>query len=373
MILSSESKYPSRRTYGVKLRSDATPHALVAGLVLLVGSTCAVAGSPSSAENLAPVFRQVSAAVVVVRTTERTVSRRSNGRQVSVGGLGSGVLVSADGKIVTAAHVVQTADTVVVEFADQGPVAAEVIASEPGADVALLQVQRVPDGVKPAKLGDSDKVQIGEQVFVVGAPLGITHTLTVGHLSARHKPNATFSGMLTAEFFQTDAAINRGNSGGPMFDLKGEVIGIVSSILSQSGGSDGLGFAATSNIARRLLLDEPSVWSGLDGYVLIGEAARAFNLPVGFEAGLLVQRVALGSPADQLGVRGGKFPAAFQNEELLLGGDVILAVEGIAIGAPDAYETIRHRMIELQAASGTVHITLLRGGETLELAGTVKR
>jgi S1-C subfamily serine protease len=158
-------------------------------------------------------------------------------------------------------------------------------------------------------------VQIGEQVFVVGAPLGITHTLTVGHLSARHKPNATFSGMLTAEFFQTDAAINRGNSGGPMFDLKGEVIGIVSSILSQSGGSDGLGFAATSNIARRLLLDEPSVWSGLDGYLLIGEAARAFNLPVGFEAGLLVQRVALGSPADQLGVRGGKY-GGFQNEEL---------------------------------------------------------
>ena len=227
--------------------------------------------------------------------------------------------------------------------------------------------------MKPVKLGDSDNAQIGEQVFVVGAPLGITHTLTVGHLSARHKPNATFGGMLTAEFFQTDAAINRGNSGGPMFNLKGEVIGIVSYNLSQSGGSDGLGFAVTSNITRRLLLDEPSVWSGLDGYLLTGEAARAFNLPVGFEAGLLVQRVALGSPADQLGVRGGKFTAAFQDQELLLGGDVILAVEGIAIAAPDAYESIRHRMIGLRAASGTVHVTVLRAGETLELAGTVKR
>jgi serine protease Do len=209
-------------------------------------------------------------------------------------------------------------------------------------------------------------------VLVVGAPLGITHTLTVGHLSARHKPNATFSSMLTAEFFQTDAAINRGNSGGPMFNVKGEVIGIVSYMLSLSGGSDGLGFAVTSNTTRRLLLDEPSVWSGLDGYLLAGEAARAFNLPVGFEAGLLVQRVALGSPADQLGVRGGKFTVALQDKELLLGGDVILAVEGIAIGAPDAYERIRHRMIELRGASGTVHVTLLRGGETLELAGTAK-
>ena len=178
--------------------------------------------------------------------------------------------------------------------------------------------------------------------------------------------------MLTAEFFQTDAAINRGNSGGPMFNLNGEVIGIVSSILSQSGGSDGLGFAVTSNITRRLLLDEPSVWSGLDGYLLTGEVARAFNLPAGFEAGLLVQRVALGSLADQLGVRGGTFTAAFGDEELLLGGDVILAVEGIAIGGPDAYERIRHRMIELRAAGGTVHVTLLRGGETLELAASVK-
>ncbi len=344
----------------------------IAGLLLLVGSTWALASS-SSAENLAPVFRQVDPAVVVVRTTERTVLRRSNGRQVSVEGLGSGVLVSADGKVVTAAHVVQTADTVIVEFADQGPFAADVIASEPAADVALLQLQRIPDGLKPVKLGDSDKAQVGEQVFVVGAPLGITHTLTVGHLSARHKPNATFSDMLNAEFFQTDAAINRGNSGGPMFNLKGEVIGIVSYIVSQSGGSDGLGFAVTSNVTRRLLLEEPSVWSGLDGYLLTGEAARAFNLPVGFKAGLLVQRVALASPADQLGVRGGKFTAAFQDEELLLGGDVILAVEGIAIAAPDAYESIRHRMIELRAASGKVHITVLRAGETLELAGTVKR
>ena len=122
----------------------------IAGLVLLVGSTWAVA-SPSSAENLAPVFRQVDPAVVVVRTTERTVLRRSNGRQVSVEGLGSGVLVSADGKVVTAAHVVQTADTVIVEFADQGPVAAEVIASEPAADVALLQVQRDPGWLEARK------------------------------------------------------------------------------------------------------------------------------------------------------------------------------------------------------------------------------
>jgi S1-C subfamily serine protease len=345
---------------------------MIAALVLLSGAMSPVARSATSTQDLAQVFSQVSNAIVVVRTTERSVLRGSQGRQVSIEGLGSGVLVSADGKVVTAAHVVQTADHVVVEFADHGSVEAEVIASEPAADVALLQLKRVPDGVKPVKLGDSDKVQIGEQVFVIGAPLGMSHTLTVGHLSARRKPNATISGMFSAEYFQTDAAINQGNSGGPMFNLNGEVIGIVSHIRSQGGGSDGLGFAVTSNITRRLLLDEPTVWSGLHGFLLTREAARAFNLPVGFESGLLVQRVALGSLADQIGVRGGKFPAAFGNEELLLGGDVILAVEGIGMGGPDAYEQIRQRMIELRAAGGTIRVTLLRGGETLELATTVK-
>lgn len=354
-------------------RVPAARRVRTAGLLLLIGCTCAAAGPSSSMEDLAQVFGQVDAAVVVVRTREHAAPSWSNGKEASIEGLGSGVLVSTDGKVVTAAHVVQTADTVIVEFSGHGAVAAEVVASEPAADVALLQLKYVPDGVKPVKLGDSDKAKIGQQVFVVGAPLGITHTLTVGHLSARHKPNATASGMFLAEFFQTDAAINRGNSGGPMFNRDGEVIGIVSYILSQSGGSDGLGFAATSNITRRLLLDEPSVWSGLNGYLLAGEAARAFNLPLAFEAGLLVQRVAAGSQADQLGLRGGTFRAAFGDQKLLLGGDVILAVEGIAIGGADAYESIRRRMIELRSTSGTLHVTLLRGGQTLELAGTVKR
>lgn len=345
--------------------------AKAAALFLLIGVTCAFVRSASSAEDLGRIFRQVNDAVVVVRTTERAVIPGSRGRQVDMEGLGSGVLISADGKVLTAAHVVQTADVVLVEFPEHGIFEGEVIASEPAADVALLQLSRVPEGVKPARLADSDKVGIGDQVLVIGAPLGITHTLSVGHVSARRKPNVMFSGMLAAEYFQTDASINQGNSGGPMFNLDGQVIGIVSHIVSQSGGSVGLGFAATSNVARRLLLDQPTVWSGLHGFLLSGEMARVFNLPVGYDSGLLVQRVAQGSLADQLGVRGGRFTAAFGDEELLLGGDVILLVEGIGLGGPDAYERIRQRMIELRATGGSVHVTLLRGGELLELAAAV--
>ena len=116
----------------------------------------------------------------------------------------------------------------------------------------------MPAGVPWWPLGDSDKVEVGGDVFIVGAPYGISHTLTAGHVSGRHRPNTIYSELATAEFVQTDAAINEGNSGGPMFGMAGEVIGIVSHIISKSGGFEGLGFVVTSNMARALLLERRS-------------------------------------------------------------------------------------------------------------------
>jgi S1-C subfamily serine protease len=259
-----------------------------------------------------------------------------------------------------------------VEFPGNLLVNARIIAADPAADVALLQLDRVPDGIVPARLGDSDKAEVGDQIFVVGAPLGISHTLTVGYLSARRKPNATFGGIAPTEFFQTDAAINQGNSGGPLFNMKGEVIGIVSHLLSKSGGSEGLGFVVTSNMARRLLFDEPSVWSGLEGYLLAGDVARAFNIPAQ-RVGLLVQRVAEGSLAEQVGLRGGSLPAMIGDEYLVLGGDVILSIDGIGLRDLGAYENIRRRLIEVRAGGSALRVTVLRAGETIELAGVVSK
>jgi S1-C subfamily serine protease len=224
--------------------------------------------------------------------------------------------------------------------------------------------------VIPAKLGDSDAVDVGDQIFVVGAPLGMGHTLTVGHVSARRAPNATFGSLASAELFQTDAAINQGNSGGPMFNLDGEVIGIVSHIVSRSGGSEGLGFAVTSNAARTLVIDEPSVWTGLEGFLLTEVFAEAFNLPQG-TAGLLVQRVADGSPAQRFGLRAGSVPIAVGDNRLLIGGDIILAVEGISLGTVDAYESIRRRLIERRAGGEQIRVTVLRRGETFDLTAAV--
>jgi S1-C subfamily serine protease len=348
--------------FGVKANSAF----LVAGAAsVLLGAW----GAPAEASStLSQAFKRVDEAVVVVRTNQR-VPAAPNGQTATAAGIGSGVLVSADGKILTAAHVVQAADAIVVEFARGEIAPARVVASDPTADVALLEVLHVPGNVKPAKLGDSDTTEVGESIFVIGAPLGIAHTLTVGHISARRLPGTTAGGIVPAELFQTDAAINQGNSGGPMFNLAGEVIGVVSHILSRSGGSEGLGFVVTANTARRLLLDEHSVWTGLEGYLLSNELASAFNVPQA-AAGLLVQRVAAGSPADKLGLRAGRLPTMIGEHRLLVGGDIILAVEGIGLDAPEAYESIRRRLIENRAAQQAIRVTVLRGGETIELVAS---
>jgi len=334
-----------------------------------------LSGSPAPAASgsvpLSQTFKRVGSAVVVVRTIERVPGgTRFKARESRASGLGSGVLISADGKVLTAAHVVQTADVVGVEFASGERVEATILASDPAADIALLQVSGVPESVRAAKLGNSDETQTGDQIFVVGAPFGISRTLTVGYVSARRRPNGTFGSMESAEMFQTDAAINSGNSGGPMFNLSGEVIGIVSGIVTRSGGSEGLGFAVTSNTARRLMFAEPTVWSGIEGYLLTGDLARAFNLP-DTHAGLMVQRVAQGSPAERLGLRGGNLPVNFGGEELVVGGDIVLAVEGVALGAPDAYENIRERMIEIRDRGGPLRVSVLRAGVILDLVGNI--
>lgn len=317
----------------------------------------------ASAADYRKLFKKSDPAVVVIYTVERQVAPQSRLGEVALPGLGSGFLIDDEGHVMTAAHVVQTADLVQAEFADGTKVTASVVASDPVKDVALLKLDSLPQNVQPAKLGDSDEVRIGEEVFVIGAPYGLSHTLSVGHISARHNNENGLMGDVQAETFQTDAAINQGNSGGPLFNRRGEVIGVVSHIRSRSGGSDGLGFAVTSNTAVDALLTHPMSWSGMSGLLVTGPLANALNVPQG--AGYLVQKVASSSPAARIGLRASRFPANIGGQDLFIGGDIILAVGGLEV-SPDMMSEFRAKATELDRGAW-VSLKVLRDGQVIEV------
>lgn len=324
-----------------------------------------------NAQNIREAFRGVKDSVVVIRTVQKEPSRQSQERGfVSLEGVGSGVLISSDGKVLTAAHVVQSADSVAVQFTDDEVISARVISSARFADVALLQLDRMPDKVTVAALGDSNKTEVGDEVFVVGAPLGLSHSLSVGFIGAKRISRQRMGSFRNAEFLQTDAAINMGNSGGPMFNMKGEVVGIVSNILSRSGGFEGIGFVASSNIARELLLEQKSFWTGMEGILLEGETAEMLNLPQA--AGFLVQSVAENSPSARLGIRAGTLRAVIEGQEIFLGGDIILAVNGISvIPGDESFDQIFANISRLKKGDKLTN-KILRAGQILELTTVIE-
>ncbi len=315
-----------------------------------------LSGTGGEAQSVGEVFRRVNPSVVIIRARWKEVTGR-------VSEVGSGFLISADGKVMTAAHVVQTADEITVELLSGEQIPASVIASEPEADVSLLKLERLPSQPVLARLGDSDKVQVGDQVFIIGAPYGIGHTLSVGYVSARYKPNTVYGTMSLAEFFQTDAAINPGNSGGPMFNMAGEVIGVASHNISKSGGFEGLGFVVTVNMARRLLLEQKSFWSGMAGLVVEGNLAKVLNVPQPYA--ILVQQVAKNSPSAYIGLRPSTISATIDGKAMLVGGDILLSVQGLRIG-DSSYEEIQERLSALPDGA-VVRIKVLREGREVEL------
>jgi serine protease Do len=371
---------------GSVLRSGRLP----AGVAALLAAGLSLSSPPASGQELRSLFQQVKPSVVVIRTEEealasdeddgasrlrlhrsgtgaRPVLDLDEGSATRVHGLASGVLISGGGLILTAAHVVQTAEKVEVQFVDGTRQPARIVSSVPYADIALIKVDRVPPAAHPAPVGNSDPMQVGDPVFIVGAPFQLSYTFTAGYISGRRAPEQIKGPLSSMELFQTDAAINKGNSGGPMFNTKGQVVGICSYILSQSGGFEGLGFAVTSNFARKVLLDNPGLWTGFDGLYVDGKLAALLNLPQ--PAGILVQRVVKNSPAAALGLQAGCYPLKINDHAVVLGGDIILSVNGVAVGEKsDAVEQI-DRSLGQAKAGDSVRITVLRAGKIVQLQG----
>ncbi|HXJ83117.1 MAG TPA: trypsin-like peptidase domain-containing protein [Candidatus Methylomirabilis sp.] len=321
---------------------------------------------PGHAQDLTQLFKKVSPTVVVIRAKGREITASGQSRFNETG---SGVLISAEGKVMTAAHVVQITDTISVEFLGGESVSARIVASEPAADLSLLQLDRVPAGAAVAQLGNSDTVQVGQQIIIIGAPYGLSHSMSVGWISAKWPPDTVYKDMPLAEFFQTDATINQGNSGGPMFDMAGQVIGLVSHNISKSGGSEGLGFVVTINTAKELLLDKRSFWGGTEGQVLSNELADLLNLPPG-TTGYLIKSVAKGSPAADVGLRGGTKYATIDGKPIVLGGDIILSIDDIQVKSAADLVKIRDRLAGLKPGT-PLKAMVLREGRVLDLTGKV--
>src|SRR5262249_14717537 len=176
---------------------------------------------------------------------------------------------------------------------------------------------------------DSRTVGVGDAVIIIGAPYGLTYSLSRGIVSALWAANTVNREFPLADFFQTDAAINTGNSGGPMFNMTGEVIGIVSHMISKSGGSEGLGFVVTANTVRKLLFDKRPFHLGADVQSVSRPMAALLNVPQA--GGYLVKTVVKESLAERLGLLGGDRSATIDGHQIVLGGDIVLAAQGVEI------------------------------------------
>lgn len=228
---------------------------------------------------------------------------------------GSGVVVSSDGHILTNFHVIDGAAAVTVTLSDGRRLPAELLGADQMSDIAVLKINAV--NLRPLAFGDSEKVRVGQVVFAVGNPFGLQETVTMGIISARER---LFSSEAVNEFFQTDAPINPGNSGGPLVNIRGEIVGINRFIFSQSGGSQGIGFAIPSNAARRVLeqiLEHGRVLRPYLGVVLQPiDDALASQLGLPDARGALVEAVLAGSPAAQAGLQRGDVIRKFDGRDI---------------------------------------------------------
>ena len=242
--------------------------------------------------------------------------------------------------------------------------AARVYASEQWADISILQLSVVPRGATMAKLADSEPVLVGDPVFLVGAPYGLSYSLSQGVISARWAPDTVTKEFPLAEFFQTDAVINTGNSGGPMFNRTGEVIGIVSHNISKSGGSEGLGFAVTANTVKSLLVERNRRFWGFDAMLVAGEMAHALKVPQ--SGGFLVKQVAKDSVADRLGLKGGSRIAIVDGQRIVVGGDILLAIQGIPMAsAADRAKVLK--ALETLKEGDDLRVSIFRDDKIVEL------
>jgi S1-C subfamily serine protease len=280
--------------------------------------------------------------------------------------LGSGFVIDKSGHIVTNFHVVQGAQSIEVSFSNRDSVRARVVGRDPSTDLAVLKVNVDARALTPLRLGDSDGVLVGDSVVAIGNPLGLDRSVTAGIVSALHRPLTAQNDFTIDDVIQTDASINSGNSGGPLLNAMGRVVGVNTAIATGNTGAQGnigIGFAVPINTVREVagqLIGRGRVehaFLGIGAEPIDSEIAQLFNLPV--DRGLMVDRVFSGSGAQKAGLRAGTTEVVIAGQSYRLGGDIVVKVDGRPVSEPEDL----HEAVAGLKPGDTVTIEAYRGGE----------
>jgi S1-C subfamily serine protease len=277
---------------------------------------------------------------------------------------GSGFVIDTAGHIVTNFHVIDGADEVAVNFSGDDDVRARVVGSDPSTDIAVLRIETPARALTALPLGNSDGVRVGDPVVAIGNPFGLERSASAGIVSALQRELESPAGFTIDRVIQTDAPINQGNSGGPLLNARGHVIGVNSAIFSPSGGNVGIGFAIPINTVRDVvaeLIDKGRVdhaWLGVSMQTVDEELAETFRLPV--DRGVLVTDVVSKSPAGDAGLEAGDTTVVVNGESYVLGGDIITRVDGKAV---DSAEDVGDAVAEKEPGD-EMELEVRRGDET---------
>jgi serine protease Do len=328
--------------------------------LFLCGTLCITALLPTAVpardhdeDPLDRLYDRLAPATVLLSVTYETTHPLSNPSTI---GVGAGVIVDETGTLLTNAHVVDGADSVMATLYNGERVSAKLLALDPTDDVAILQLPPATQKYPTVKLGDSDHLRIGQKTVVVGSPFGLGFTLTNGIISGLGS-SAGSRGLAPARVIQTTAPINPGNSGGPLVDSRGRVIGLTTAVLM---GAQNIGFAIPINIAKQVLAEfrnEGTIarpWLGIGGMFPTDQMRELFALPM--VSGLLVED---GSPASEAGLRSGTLHMTIEGVHWVLGGDIVVAVNGHATRDAGAF---RDTVKSLHPGQ-RVQIEFLRNGE----------
>ena len=320
--------------------------------------------SSSSSLSVAQIFKRASQGVI-----EISVTTQGSGSTVPFGqgggtqtAQGSGFVYDTAGHVITNEHVVDGATSISVRFAGGATYKATVVGKDPSTDLAVVKIDAPSSLLHPLTLGDSSALQVGDGVVAIGSPFGLEETVTSGIVSALHREITSPNHFAIEDAIQTDAAINHGNSGGPLLNLQGQVIGVNAQIQSEGGGNDGVGFAVPSDTVKtivRKLLASGTVEHAYLG-VGIQTIPKAFADQLGEAAGAAVTDVKAGTPAQKAGLHKATGQKTIQGVPYATGGDVITKIDGTSIATDDALR----RAVDAHQPGDKVTLTYVRGGKT---------